>query len=168
MSNSLILTETEQIKQDDSQVVAFAGAYQITDSESVKEADRIFNEYAAKKQQRFDKFDKLRKASYEAYQGNLALLKEAIGPYEKGMLILEKKILAYRSEVKRLQAIADQEATDRKNKEAEEARKAEAEALLKLAETVEKGGDDEQAAALMEEALKVESFVLGDQHTQTL
>lgn len=156
----------EEIKRDVSAVLPRAQAFQITDTDSLQEADRIFNEWGEREKFWFNRLDPDRAAAYKEYKSKKDLLDAATEPYKNGRDIIGKKILAYKAEVRRreeaerarLQALADQQAKEAKQKEAEE--------LLKLAATVEKGGDPEQAAALMEEAIKVESKPVQSVHVE--
>lgn len=156
----------DAIKQDVSGVLVKAEAFQITDTDSLQEADRLFNEWGEREKAWFNTLDPARAAAYKEYKAKKDLLDAATEPYKAGREKLGKKIIAYKAEVRRqeeaerarLQAIADQQA--------KEAQKKEAEALLEQAATVEKGGDSEQAAALIEEAVKIESAPVQSVHVE--
>lgn len=145
----------QEVKQETNGIVAAAEAYQIVDVESLQAADRLFNEWATKETQWFNKLDPIRASAYETYKKNKALVDEATGPFKEGRAILEKKILAYNTELKRLRLLEESRLTKiRQEQEAESAR-SESESLMGQAEAAEKSGDLEGAAEIIEEATHV-------------
>lgn len=156
----------EEIKQDVSVVLPMAHAFQITNTESLQEADRIFNEWGEREKAWFNRLDPDRDAAYKEYKSKKDLLDAATGPYQKGCDIIGKKILAYKAEVRKKEEAERARRQALENQQAMEAKKKEAEALLEQAATVEKGGDMEQAAALMKEAVKIESAPVQSTHVE--
>ncbi len=149
--------DQNEIKQEGSRALTFAQQYEITNDESLLEADRYFNLYAEKERERFLKFDPFRASAYATYQKALALVKEATEPFKMGKAIFEQKILTYRAKLKK--AREEEEARLKKiaEAEAEEAKRKETEELLRQAAAIEQSGDADQAREIVEHALKVEA-----------
>ncbi|NKE69849.1 hypothetical protein [Candidatus Manganitrophus noduliformans] len=156
----------QEVRTEISGIVEAAKALQVVDHHALVFADQEFNRIREKKKIILSKLDPIRDGFEQEKKKVIAVIKELTAPCDQATEIYEAKILTYKAWVKkkeeeernRLQALKDQQAKEAKQKEAEE--------LLRLAETVEKGGDPEQAAALMEEAIKIESKPVQSVHVE--
>lgn len=146
----------QEAKQETSGIVEAAQAFQIVDNETLVRADQEFNRLKEKKKIILSKLDPIRDGLEQEKKRVIALIKELTGPCDQGCEILEKKILAYRTELHRLEEEEQRRLQAIKDAEAIEAAQAEADELLRQAEAAEKSGDEEGALAIIEEAAAVE------------